>query len=152
MYCFGALPRHPFRELLWKLRPAGADGLPGLPDALGLFPEFELAGGRHVGDGFTCGLRESGAIDCWGVNQSVNGVVDQTEPPEGHFTAISGGANDGCAIRESGELACWGTPLWGNLEAPPGAFQAVGAGYTRTCAVAESGEIACWGSIFHPWV
>ena len=52
-----------------------------------------------AGAGFTCGLRENGAIECWGVNNlNQTGV---TSPPAGRFTSITTGHYHGCALRES---------------------------------------------------
>ena len=105
----------------------------------------------------TCGLRESGAIECWGRNDD-----GQINAPAGSFTAVSAGYWHTCAIRESdGAIECWGKNTrrgWnhetqrivelygGQTDAPAGSFSAVSAGNEHTCGLHESGEIECWGS------
>ena len=95
------------------------------------------AGGYH-----TCGLRESGEIECWRWYDE-----GQTEAPAGRFTAVSAGDGHTCAIRESdSEIECWRWYDGGQTEAPAGRFTAVSAGGGHTCAIRESdSEIECWG-------
>ena len=93
----------------------------------------------------TCGLRESGEVECWGNND--NG---QASPPAGRFSAVSAGGFHTCALRESGAIECWGNEWEGAIDPPPGRFNAVSAGAWHTCAIrAGSGEIECWGSNFY---
>ena len=67
------------------------------------------AGGNH-----NCGLRKSGAIECWGDNS-----VGQTDAPPGPFSAVSATEYYTCGLRESGEIECWGdNNNWGQLDAP----------------------------------
>ena len=102
------------------------------------------AGGEH-----TCGLRESGAIECWGNNN-----YGQSDAPEGSFTAVSAGRYHSCGLRKSGAIECWGAggagfsgPYhYGQSDAPEGDFTAVSAGDSHTCGLRESGAIECWGA------
>ena len=90
----------------------------------------------------TCGLRESGAIECWGWNDD-----GQTDAPDGRFTAISVNGVHTCAIRESGEIACWGDNFLGQTDAPDGRFTAISVSGVHTCAIRESDSaITCWGA------
>ena len=94
------------------------------------------AGGEH-----TCGLRESGAIECWG------GYHRQSDTPEGSYSAVSAGGSHTCGLRESGAIECWGNNGDGQSDAPPGAFTAVSAGEYHTCAIRKSDNaIECWGA------
>ena len=52
---------------------------------------------------YTCAVRESGEIECWGSKSYGRG-----DAPPGRFSAVNAGANHACAIRESGEITCWG--------------------------------------------
>ena len=114
------------------------------------------AGGSH-----TCGLRESGAIECWGSNyfgqSSPPDVEGQSSPPTATgFTAVSAGRQHSCGLRTSGAIECWGsddaygqgyTYNTGQLNAPVSRdFSAVSVGYWRSCGLRESGEVRCWGS------
>ena len=92
-------------------------------------------GGVH-----TCGLRTSGAIECWGDNE-----FGQADAPAGSFTAISAGIFHTCGLRESGEVACWGLNREGQTNAPAGRFSAVSAGSSHNCGLRDTGEIECWG-------
>ena len=101
------------------------------------------AGGEH-----TCGLRENGAIECWGNNN-----YGQSDDPEGSFTAVSAGGWHTCGLRKSSAIECWGAggarfigPYhYGQSDAPGGDFTAVSAGDSHTCGLRESGAIECWG-------
>ena len=105
------------------------------------------------GNGYTCGLRESGEIECWGAKGSRGGwKVDfgQLAPPPGPFTAVSAGAEHACGLRTSGAIECWGMPLndHGQTIAPVGRFTAVSAGAYYNCAIRTgSGAIECWGDL-----
>ena len=88
----------------------------------------------------SCGVRESGAIECWGNNDS-----GQSDAPAGAFRAVSAGVWHTCAIRESGTAECWGWSGNGEADAPAGAFRAVAAGVFHTCGVRDTGAIECWG-------
>ena len=96
-----------------------------------------------AGGWYTCAIRESGEIACWGSNQ-----FGYTDAPEGSFIAVSAGIGHNCAIRENGEIACWGENPYPFRpgDAPAGRFIAVSAGGSHTCAIRENGEITCWGS------
>ena len=99
----------------------------------------------------TCGLRESGELECWRFPSG-----EQIDTPEGSYTAVSIGSSHYCAIRASdGAIECWGTNRHALTNAPEGSFIAVSAGDEYTCAIAETftgtnaaadtGEIECWG-------
>ena len=99
----------------------------------------------------TCGLRESGELECWIFTSG-----EQIDAPEGSFTAVSVGSGHNCAIRASdGAIECWGTNRHALTNAPEGSFIAVSVGSEYTCAIAETftgtnaaadtGEIECWG-------
>lgn len=70
-----------------------------------------------VGEGFGCGLRDDGAIVCWGDATSVEAVT----PPHGKFIAVAAEGQNACGIRDgNGTLVCWGVDGgWGRL-VPPG--------------------------------
>ena len=95
-----------------------------------------------AGHSYTCAIRESGAIECWGSNSS-----GQTNAPAGSFSAVNAGNSHTCAIRAgSGAIECWGRNDDGETDAPAGSFSAVSADYLYSCAIRESGAIECWGS------
>lgn len=122
-----------------------------------------------AGDSHACAIRQTGAISCWGANDSGqlgNGrsgditdsfipvpVTDITDA-----TAIAAGSNHTCALRQSGRISCWGdnenrqlasglifeasdvpTPVFGLSDAT-----AIAAGGERTCALQPT-VISCWG-------
>ena len=94
------------------------------------------AGGAH-----TCAIRTSGAIACWGYNNS-----GQASPPAGTFTAVSTGIRHSCGLRESGAIECWGDNDDGQSSAPPGSYSAVSAGGSHSCGLRTNGAIECWGA------
>ena len=87
-----------------------------------------------IGRNASCGIRSSGNLACWG------SIPANWTPPEGSFTAISGG----CGIRTDGTAECWGA------DRPLGAFTAIVASpsyayETYHCGVRSNGTIECWG-------
>ena len=88
----------------------------------------------------TCGLRETGAVECWGHDDS-----GQSTPPAGTFISVSGGNLHTCGARDSGEVTCWGDDAWDLSTSPPGTFTSVSAGSYHTCGLRESGAVECWG-------
>ena len=56
-----------------------------------------------TGDGFACGLLDTGEVVCWGWNHQ-----GQTDAPAGSFRSVSAGNVHACAIADSGGVVCWG--------------------------------------------
>ena len=93
-----------------------------------------------AGADHTCGLRETGAIECWGDN-----LYGQADAPAGHFSAVSAGGGYSCGLRETGTVECWGLNYAGQTDAPAGRFSAVSAGSAHACGLRETGAVECWG-------
>ena len=90
----------------------------------------------------SCGVRDSGRIECWGAVWA--------EPPEGRFVSVSLAGEHGCAIRTDGSLGCWASERLADhpwyrsaAEVPQRSFVDVWA--PALCAVRDSGQIECWG-------
>ncbi len=117
---------------------------------------------------FTCGLRASGALFCWGRNDSaqlgLGDVVSPVTSPQqvgSFFKSIDAGANHACGVTTAGELFCWGRNASGELglgnsagpvmspakvsDEKDWARPVLGQGLS-TCALKESGDLYCWGS------
>jgi alpha-tubulin suppressor-like RCC1 family protein len=136
--------------------------VPGLGDAVQI-----VAGGNHA-----CARRVSGAVVCWGSNESgetgdgtaggsrvvpvmvVSGLSDAVE--------IAAGWQQTCARRTSGAVVCWGSNTNGQLgdgttsarsaPIPVGDLAAstlLAAGGSHTCARRDTGALACWGWNFY---
>ncbi|NOY94464.1 MAG: hypothetical protein GXP55_25080 [Deltaproteobacteria bacterium] len=125
-----------------------------------------------AGAGFTCALRASGRVACWGRNDhgqlgdgtranhstlaEVPGIVDAIElDVDGSGRA---GLGHSCALRATGGVLCWGLGDHGQLGdgtttdslspiAVPGLTDAVhiAVGFGHTCAIHLDGSISCWG-------
>lgn len=117
---------------------------------------------------FTCGLRATGALFCWGVNNNAQLGLGHTNTPVSTptqvgadaYAALDVSANHGCAVTAGGALRCWGRNAngelgLGNSVGPVLAPAAVGADtdWVRpflgqglsTCALKASGALYCWG-------
>ena len=94
-----------------------------------------------AGSDHTCGLRDTGAIECWGRNSS-----GQINTPSGSFRAISAGSDHTCGLRDTGAIECWGRNSSGQINTPSGSFRAISAGSHHTCGLRDDGAIVCWGN------
>jgi len=122
------------------------------------------------GQDFTCALRSSGTVVCWGRNDAEqlgvdSGVLTESVSPVvvgggGLFArTITAGTRHACLIDDGGGVACWGDNSRDQLgemastatsELPelvplPGPAAAIAAGAQHTCAVLEDGDVYCWG-------
>lgn len=117
---------------------------------------------------FTCGLREGGALYCWGTNtlgqlgqMDVVSPVNTPKQVPGTFVAVDAGANHTCGVRMDGTLACWGRNSsgelgLGNTTSPTLGPTQVGVATnwkkvflgqgTSTCATQMDGTMYCWGT------
>ena len=123
-----------------RVELAGAqDGEPDGGDEQPTTDESRFAA-VSAGVGHTCGLRETGAVECWGDNEE-----GQTDAPAGRFSAVSAGWAYSCGLRETGAVECWGRNEYGQTDAPTGRFSAISAGWQHTCGLRETGAVECWG-------
>jgi alpha-tubulin suppressor-like RCC1 family protein len=95
-----------------------------------------------AGYNFTCAIRVSGEVVCWGSNRH-----GQSAPPKGRFVEISAGDDHACALDFSAEAICWGANTVGETVAPPGPFRSISAGVGYSCGVRKTGELKCWGDV-----
>lgn len=120
------------------------------------------------GDGFSCAIRKTGAVLCWGRNDlgqlgdaSGDGSRPMPAPIVGvtDGVALTAGLAQACVVRKSGAVMCWGANDKGQLGRSPGApivrpnaipklddATAVTLGSEHGCAVRRSGAVYCWGS------
>lgn len=120
-----------------------------------------------AGNIFTCALRKTGAVVCWGDNffgqigDGTNVDRDVPTPVSGlvDATKIAIGGGHACAIRAGGAVECWGDDYYGQLgdgatgverrtpvvAAAPADVVELAVGVRHTCALRATGEVACWG-------
>ncbi len=77
-----------------------------------------------AGVNYTCALRDSGRVECWGANgtgQLGNGTTYQSYSPitvsglDSGVIAIDAGSYHTCALTEAGGVKCWGDNFYGQL-------------------------------------
>ncbi len=113
-----------------------------------------------------CALDSTGALWCWGRNQSAQ-VQDGAE---GHITKpiqvgsdtdwvdLSGGVSHMCGLKKDGRLFCWGSRVFGEIgdgtmslpltPKPIGkdTWSRISAYGEVGCAISTAGQLACWGN------
>ena len=107
----------------------------------------------------TCAIRVDGGIDCWGSD-----AYHATSPPDGQWTQVSVGEDDGCALAEDGRIACWGIyigPGEDALYSMADDYFRISNGRGMVCGLGADGRIDCWDTVaperiyqsFHgPWI
>ena len=96
-----------------------------------------------AGQYHTCGVRNIGAVECWG-----NDFYGESSPPAGTFISVSAGNSYTCGVRGTGTVECWGSDFDGGSNPPAGTFVSVSAGQYHTCGVRDTGAVECWGNDF----
>jgi alpha-tubulin suppressor-like RCC1 family protein len=123
-----------------------------------------------AGDGHTCAVTTSGAVQCWGYNgEGELGIgttsIGSTIPVAvsgltSGVTAIAAGDNHTCAVTTAGAPYCWGRNDSYQLGSDPydhyspmevyGLYNynvvTVAAGALHTCILSTAGGVACWGN------
>lgn len=125
-----------------------------------------------VGNAHACAVLDTGALYCWGANDSgqlgADGVTESLSPVQVPLDKIADATAGGvpgdatvahtCAITQSGQVYCWGANGSGQLGkgdmanattptqvTAPGQVAGVAAGGAFTCAVLVDGGVYCWG-------
>ena len=127
-----------------------------------------------AGQDFTCALRVTGTVRCWGLNSF--GQLGNNPTPGGFSAsrfeaspvsvqglgdaiAIAAGREHACAVRAGGAVICWGFNVFGQVgtagtntvvttpfEIPSiSTAVAIAAGPDHTCALLVNGPVQCWG-------
>jgi hypothetical protein len=123
-----------------------------------------------VGIGHGCGLRASGELACWGLNNE-----GQASPPDHPFQSVRAGGHSTCGIDVDGLMRCFGDNAYQTTEpvlavdvseswlcvidesgapgcfvggassAPPARYRDIFVGEGRlACGLTDAGDLACW--------
>ena len=99
-----------------------------------------------AGKSHACGLRQNGAIICWGHDAD---ILDA--PADTAFRQVSAGLDFTCALRQDATIACWGNNSHGQASPPQGAFSEIAAGPRHACAIpspqSAPPKLICWGQL-----
>ena len=131
---------------------------PGVNDAVSL----------SSGDSYTCALKRTGAVACWGSLFQADlpgvsfGLAPFIVPELDQVIQVSVGSSTACALRRNGTVACWGEGTFGQLGT--GTFNsnttpqvvrnldnvvlladASTAGGRHVCVLRSDRSVACWG-------
>ena len=141
-------PSSPAPPIVAIPTPAAQTGFAAPPTG---YPPTDVAFTQiTAGKTHACGLRENGAILCWGRDNHNHGSLDF--PTETSFRQISAGLHFTCALRQDSTIACWGNDAAGQSSPPQGLFSEIAAGSGHTCAIPISQDappaLICWGAQF----
>ena len=108
---------------------AGASATPDIerPWGQAMAPADQKFQRLAVGLAHSCGILESGDVQCWGAGKTAGACssVDtcgQAVFQTGPFLEIGLGYTNSCGILASGSIKCWGSNS-GNRSTPPSTFQ-----------------------------
>ena len=104
----------------------------------------------QAGNAFSCGLRPSGLVECWGDDRK----GQSTPPDDVQFLQIatSNVVDHACGLTLGArDLKCWGDNRKGQSpEHVDGPWEQVACGSKATCAIADGGSHAeCFGAAAH---
>ena len=89
----------------------------------------------------TCGIRQTGAIECF--------PASAPTPPSGTFKQLAVGINHHCGLKSDSSITCWGSSSSGAMNVPadpPNSdYVQVVVGNEHTCALKNDGTPVCWG-------
>jgi alpha-tubulin suppressor-like RCC1 family protein len=134
---------------------------PAPVDVANITNAFAVAAGGN----FSCALRGSGSVACWGDNGSgqlgkgddLPSLTPVAVPGLTGVVAIAAGLSHACAVKKGGAVVCWGNGQDGQLARAgdsttpvpvDGVTDAIGvaAGTKWSCVVTGSGAAKCWGA------
>lgn len=123
----------------------------------------------------TCGLKDTGAIFCWGKNYTGqlgdNSTVDRLVPTAVFgaytFSDLSVGTLHTCGLLTSGGVMCWGSNIYnwnpvgglgngdltGTFKSQPqtvvdsDSYTQISSGWNATCGITTSNKLKCWGEL-----
>ncbi|HAM44444.1 MAG TPA: hypothetical protein DCM67_05425, partial [Propionibacteriaceae bacterium] len=121
------------------------------------------------GDSHSCALTDTGAVTCWGDNQTLQigrtGVTMSPTPSAvaslpSDITAIAAGGGHNCTLTSTGATQCWGNNASGQLgndstissatavsvTGLSSNVSAISLGANHSCAVLTDGQTRCWGA------
>lgn len=95
------------------------------------------------GDGFSCGIKESGVVVCWGPKSGNLGIFNVSS----EFEVLATGKSSVCGIsRMSSEVECWGDSSEFALLPHGTRFVSLSAGGKYFCGIREDDHgVECWG-------
>lgn len=131
----------------------GSSGGPGQSSSTYLrVPGVTNAVAVAVGTTFTCSLRGSGELVCWGERVWAPGQFRPMVPPSivsgvGVVTRLAADFGPICALSTDGRITCLGSP-WGpkRLIAHDPNFASIAAGGDNVCALTTDGTVHCWSA------
>jgi cysteine-rich repeat protein len=91
-----------------------------------------------------CGQRDTGAWECFGVDD-----YGETQVPAGEtFVELGPGGDHNCGIRPDGTVHCFGVDNYGQGQPPSevdDVFVEIASGSWTTCGIRIDGRFECWG-------
>ncbi|GMV14316.1 MAG: hypothetical protein HS104_19300 [Polyangiaceae bacterium] len=139
---------------------ASLEDSPSPLDVVGLSAESLFAGWDY-----TCALRASGTLACWGAGEQLGtgAALEKATSPVNvslnDVTYAAAGVNHACALTSDGKLWCWGRGSDGQLGVataseevllapvlvPVSGVKALALGFAHSCALDAAGSVSCWG-------
>ena len=103
-------------------------------------------GGVYYGGNFTCALRVSATVSCWGDNDTgqlgAGDASDRSAPVDvvglTGVTKVDAGGYHACALRDDGSVWCWGDNYYGQIGRPVAHTWVVPYGLGRSLGMTHS--------------
>ncbi|MBK8998449.1 MAG: hypothetical protein IPM35_22240 [Myxococcales bacterium] len=114
---------------------------------------------------YTCALRASDTLACWGAGEQLGtgAALEKATSPVNvslnDVTYAAAGVNHACALTSDGKLWCWGRGSDGQLGVaadgdevllapvlvPISGVRSLALGFAHSCALDAAGRVSCWG-------
>ncbi len=97
----------------------------------------------HTGSGSSCGVKESGALECWTTNTQITRGLPDTPGYTDIVLGVGGAAVQSCGLTQDGAIDCWAVNQF-SVEVPSsGPYTQIDSNSFWLCGLTSEGTLNC---------